>query len=194
MVNNFDIGIGTNSWDVWVFQSGTFTNEGDLGYKNWVFSNTGIRSGEDGETVTFEPVLTEEEREEREPELIEAGAEDYLVEEVVRYDRGEDSVKGVVKELRTRFPSYNVMLINQETYDKSEDTQNMQGVVVEDHTASFGEFMPDTWDVWLFESGTITNPGDGGYENWAFGGNYERTDEDGRPDDEGKTVTFEPIG
>ncbi|MGW9019228.1 stress protein [Priestia megaterium] len=41
-----------------------------------------------------------------------------------------------------------------------------------------------TYGVWVFEDGTFVNEGDGGYDNWAFRGWFERTG-----DDE-KTVNF----
>ncbi|MGB3634727.1 MAG: S1 family peptidase [Rubrobacteraceae bacterium] len=182
------IQIADNAWDVWVFESGTFTNTGDLGYENWAFSGNFERTPDDsGNTVKFESTLTEEEREETEAEL----AEKYLAnQEIYNGYANEDGVKEILKDLRTKFPSYTVMLINQDTYDKSRDTENMQGVVPTDKTIVFSN---DPWDVWLFKSGDITNPGDGGYENWGFDGNYERFDEDGNPDDSGNTVKFEPI-
>jgi hypothetical protein len=40
------------------------------------------------------------------------------------------------------------------------------------------------YEVQVFDSGTFTAVGDGGYLNWCFGGNYERN---------GNTVTFNSI-
>lgn len=31
------------------------------------------------------------------------------------------------------------------------------------------------YEVWVFESGTFELVGDGGYENWCFNGDYDRT-------------------
>ncbi|GAB0496955.1 hypothetical protein MMPV_008276 [Pyropia vietnamensis] len=33
-----------------------------------------------------------------------------------------------------------------------------------------------TFGVWVFDKGTFTNQGDGGYENWAFRGSFDRHD------------------
>ena len=43
------------------------------------------------------------------------------------------------------------------------------------------------YGVWIFESGTFVNQGDGGFINWAFAGNCKRTGKDG------KTVVFSKI-
>ena len=45
---------GTNTFDVWVFDSGAFTNTGDMGWDNWGWSGNFTRS-EDQRTVTFTP-------------------------------------------------------------------------------------------------------------------------------------------
>lgn len=45
---------GTNTFDVWVFDSGAFTNDGDMSYENWGWSGSWDRS-EDDRTVTFTP-------------------------------------------------------------------------------------------------------------------------------------------
>ena len=41
--------------------------------------------------------------------------------------------------------------------------------------------------LWTFTSGKFISKGDGGYINWAFDGNYQRTGKDG------KTVVFRSI-
>ena len=32
------------------------------------------------------------------------------------------------------------------------------------------------YEIWVFDSGTFSLAGDGGYENWAFGGCFTRAD------------------
>ena len=41
-----------------------------------------------------------------------------------------------------------------------------------------------TYGIWIFENGTFINKGDGGYINWAFKGDWNRTGH------QGHTVTF----
>lgn len=93
----------------------------------------------------------------------------------------DGDAQDLVSELREQYPGYNVMVIQQETYG---EPQNIVGVV-ENYQTGFGT---NTWDVWVFESGTFTNDGDLGYNNWVFAGIFERSGDDG------ETVTFEPIG
>ncbi|KAL8874749.1 MAG: hypothetical protein Q9192_009150 [Flavoplaca navasiana] len=198
---NFTESIGDNIWDVWVIESGTFTNTGDLGYKNWNFAGNYDRTDEDGNpdksgnTVTFEPI---EETEEPAPEETEQAEEQP---EPLDTEQREDFLKGIhepwgsteyakelMERLRERYPGENVMVIQQETYDEPE---NLQGTVETFPIA--GQFNENPWDVWVGDSGTFTNTGDLGYKNWNFAGNYDRTDEDGNPKKDGNTVTFEPI-
>jgi len=46
------------------------------------------------------------------------------------------------------------------------------------------EFFGYTYGVYFFKSGTFVNKGNGGWDNWAFNGDYERSGE------LGKTVNF----
>ena len=43
------------------------------------------------------------------------------------------------------------------------------------------------YGIWLFEDGTFTNKGDGGYINWAFSGKFQRTGK------QGHTVNFQRL-
>jgi len=63
---------------------------------------------------------------------------------------------------------YNVMVFNLSQEYKQQfrnvkyyDTANYQGI---------------TYGIWIFESGTFENKGDGGWINWAFSGWFERND------------------
>ena len=75
---------------------------------------------------------------------------------------------------------YNVMVFNlNQNYDDSQ----LSGVKsYTNHTYSQIPF-----GVWIFESGTFVNQGDGGFINWAFAGSCKRTGKDG------KTVVFSKI-
>ena len=44
---------GGRIYDYWIFRSGTFSNNGDMGYTNWAFSGRFKRTGRDGRDVTF---------------------------------------------------------------------------------------------------------------------------------------------
>lgn len=45
--------------------------------------------------------------------------------------------------------------------------------------------LTEDYNLYLFDFGTFTLQGDGGYVNWAFGGHFDRNDHE---------VTFYPIG
>ncbi|WP_129707639.1 stress protein [Priestia megaterium] len=72
---------------------------------------------------------------------------------------------------------YNVMVMN---LSQSYNSDQLQGVQYFDTV----DYDGITYGVWIFEEGTFINEGDGGYDNWAFRGWFERTE-----DDE-KTVNF----
>ncbi|MFB2350266.1 stress protein [Priestia megaterium] len=72
---------------------------------------------------------------------------------------------------------YNVMVMNLSQGYNSDQLQGVQYFDTVDYDGI-------TFGVWIFEEGTFINEGDGGYDNWAFRGWFERTG-----DDE-KTVNF----
>lgn len=53
VTKDYDISIANNGFDVFVFDSGSFTNGGDMGYENWAWSGTNWTRSEDKRTVTF---------------------------------------------------------------------------------------------------------------------------------------------
>ncbi|MBD2055316.1 hypothetical protein H6F88_04630 [Oculatella sp. FACHB-28] len=53
VTEDYDIEIGGNGFDVFVFDTGSFTNDGDMGYENWAWSGVGWTRSEDMRTVTF---------------------------------------------------------------------------------------------------------------------------------------------
>ena len=53
VTEDYDIDIGGNGFDVFAFDTGSFTNHGDMGYQNWAWSGTGWTRSEDKRTVTF---------------------------------------------------------------------------------------------------------------------------------------------
>ena len=72
---------------------------------------------------------------------------------------------------------YNVMVMNLSQGYNSDQLQGVQYFDTVDYDGI-------TYGVWVFEEGTFINEGDGGYDNWAMRGWFERTG-----DDE-KTVNF----
>lgn len=67
---------------------------------------------------------------------------------------------------------YDVMVMN---LSQGHDPSGLQGVV----GYSDATYDGITYGVWIFESGTFVNEGDGGYINWAFFGVYDRPDNGG---------------
>jgi hypothetical protein len=77
--------------------------------------------------------------------------------------------------------SYNVMVCN---VDQNNDASQLRGVIAYFTYQCSGIGGVINFGVWFFESGMFVLRGDGGYENWAFSGNFKRTGKDG------KTVVF----
>jgi hypothetical protein len=75
---------------------------------------------------------------------------------------------------------YNVMVFN---LNQNYDASQLSGV--KSYTTLTYSQIP--FGVWIFESGTFVNQGDGGFINWAFAGNWKRTGKDA------KTVVFSKI-
>ncbi|MGW9019656.1 stress protein [Priestia megaterium] len=72
---------------------------------------------------------------------------------------------------------YNVMVMNLSQGYNSDQLQGVQYFDTVDYDGI-------TYGVWVFEEGTFINEGDGGYDNWAMRGWFERTGDDQ------KTVNF----
>lgn len=67
---------------------------------------------------------------------------------------------------------YNVMVFN---LNQNYDASQLSGV--KSYTTLTYSQIP--FGVWIFESGTFVNQGDGGFINWAFDGNCKRTGKNG---------------
>ncbi|MBP2078806.1 stress protein [Oceanobacillus polygoni] len=96
--------------------------------------------------------------------------------------KSADNRSGFVKGAREKAfyeadQQYNVMVMN---LSQGYNANQLQGVQYFDTV----DYDGITFGVWVFEEGTFVNEGDGGYDNWAFRGWFERTG-----DDE-KTVNF----
>lgn len=101
-----------------------------------------------------------------------------VIEDVQKAD---ENVKALVSRLAQASPACNVMVIQQETYNGR--PQDISGVKSES-TVVFGT---NRFDVFVFDSGTFTNKGDMGYDNWGWSGVFTRSEDQ-------RTVTFTPKG
>lgn len=101
---------------------------------------------------------------------------DMIDEAVYSSENRGGFVRGLMEAaaVQAKKGGYNVMVFNlQQDYDT--DIRN---------TAEYFkrvEYDGIPYGIWIFEKGTFTNKGDGGWINWGFYGNFER---------DGKTVTF----
>uniref|UniRef100_UPI003F495F63 hypothetical protein n=1 Tax=Streptomyces chartreusis TaxID=1969 RepID=UPI003F495F63 len=87
-------------------------------------------------------------------------------------------------------PQYNAMVFNIEDQPYSADFAG--GPMPGDQPfMAKARYDGETYGLWVFKEGTFTNNGDGGYENWAFNGSFQRGNEDGNLDDSGNVVDFE---
>jgi len=73
------------------------------------------------------------------------------------------------------YPGYNIMVIQ----DDTPKDWHADGIVAQDNV----EVATHSFSVYAFKTGTFTNHGDLGWQNWGFHGNFDRTDD-------GHTVNF----
>lgn len=75
---------------------------------------------------------------------------------------------GIVSTLREQYPTMNVLV-----YHDQDSGYNLYGAthahVEMDIFAGFSQ----GYEVWVFDYGTFELAGDGGYSNWAIGGNFD---------------------
>jgi hypothetical protein len=88
--------------------------------------------------------------------------------------------QSMVAQLTRQYPDKNIIIY----HDQDSQFNGVNSVHI--HVECSLDFFSWTqgYEVQVFDSGTFTLVGDGGYLNWCFGGNYERN---------GNTVTFNPI-
>lgn len=110
-----------------------------------------------------------------------ADAGNAIANTIEDVQNADENVEALVGMLAQANPACNVMVIQQETYD---GPQGITGVKGEGSTVVFGT---NTFDVWVFDSGTFTNTGDMGYDNWGWSGTWTRSEDL-------RTVTFTPRG
>lgn len=178
-----DIASGRAVFDVYVFDNGTFSNDGDGGYTNWAYYGDFTR---DGSEVTFqqpEPADLDADPtptggapvnfDDGKPKYTDGGpypGTDYSGD--VPKDKGE-LTQSLIEEYGRSFPDKNIIAV------KSLNDMTFSGVSGLEHLATVNGV-----DVYSIDQGTVTNKGDGGWQNWGFTGNFERSGDDG------KEVTF----
>lgn len=177
-----DIASGRGVFDVYAFDKGKFSNDGDGGNINWgIYGNF----DRDGQTVNFQPPAAADLNADPTP----TGSEPVnFNDESPKYtddgpypgtdysgDKpdGADLTHSLIDEYSRSFPDKNIIAA------KSFNDMTFSGVSGLEHLA-----VVDGVDVFSLDNGTITNKGDGGWTNWGFKGNFDHDDKN--PD----VVTF----
>ena len=96
------------------------------------------------------------------------------------HDNRDQGTRDLVQMACKEFPQHNVMVI----YTKH-SLSEMEACTHSEITMRGPLGWPVAMQVYVFKSGIIENLGDGGYINWAFDGNWERS---------GQSVKFFPRG
>ncbi|MET7639882.1 hypothetical protein [Streptomyces sp. NPDC005438] len=176
-----DIESGRAVFDVYVFDKGKFSNDGDGGYINWAWYGDFERddmevsfeqpepadldadpTGNGSESVNFN---------DESPKYTEGTYPGTDYDGKVPGDKG-DLHKSLVDEYSKSFPDKNIIAV------KSFNDMQFSGISGFEHLAEV-----DGVNVFAIDDGTITNAGDGGWQNWGFKGQYDY-------DQDEKTVTF----
>lgn len=168
-------------FDVYVFDKGTFSNDGDGGYTNWAYYGDFTR---DGSEATFE----KPEPADLDADSITTGSESVDFNDGAPkytdgtypgtdYDGkapGDDAElnQSLIDEYSRAFPDTNIIAV------KNFNDLSFSGVSGLEHLA-----VVDGVDIFSIKNGTIINNGDGGWKNWGFAGTYDR-------EKDSKEVTF----
>ncbi|WP_281156418.1 hypothetical protein [Streptomyces sp. HYC2] len=170
-----DIDSGRAVFDVYVFDKGTFSNDGDGGYTNWAFYGDFTR---DGRQVTFE----QPEPADLDADSIPTGTGAVNFNDGTPKYRdggpypgtdysgdvpgdGAELIHSLIDEYSRGFPGTNIIAV------KSFNDLSFSGVSGLEHLA-----VVHGVDVFSIDRGTISNNGDGGWQNWGFAGNFERAE------------------
>lgn len=177
-----DIASGRAVFDVYVFDKGTFSNDGDGGYINWALYGDVTR---DGMKATFE----QPEPADLDADSISNGTESVNFNDgAPKYTDGgpypgtdysgkvpkdkAELMHSLLDEYSRSFPGRNILTA------KSFNELSFSGVSGLEHLA-----VVDGVDVFAVDDGTIANNGDGGWKNWGFTGDFSY-------DADKKKVTF----
>ncbi|MFJ1719863.1 hypothetical protein [Streptomyces sp. NPDC088244] len=177
-----DIESGRAVFDVYVFDKGKFSNDGDGGYTNWAWYGNVDRDGSEVSFDTPDPADLD-----ADPYPVGSGTVNFN-DETPKYTDGgpypgtdytgkvpgddAELTHSLIEEYSRSFPDKNIIVA------KSFNNLSFTKVSGLEHLA-----VVDGVDVFAIDGGTITNKGDGGWQNWGFTGNYDY-------DEKGKEVTF----
>lgn len=177
-----DIESGRAVFDVYVFDKGTFSNDGDGGYTNWAYYGDFTRDGTEATFEQPEPADLDADStptgngtvnfDDETPKYRDGGpypGTDYSGD--VPGDDGE-LTRSLIEEYGRSFPDTNIIAV------KSFNDMSFSGVSGIEHLA-----VVDGVNIFAVDEGTIVNNGDGGWQNWGFTGYYDYD-----PDE--KQVTF----
>lgn len=194
--------IAGSTYRIYAFKSGTFTwdEDADLGWKNRGFYGN-FTVSEDRRTVTFTEPSKPKRKEGWKPGDPGCQVEGREPPDRSRYyntyspldsEGSAATVQALVNDLRNCYPDYNVVAMHSEQgghWVDEPDTMVYQGRYrmnsTEYHDDEEGNDIESgraVFDVYVFDNGTFSNDGDGGYTNWNFYGDFER---------DGSEVTFE---
>ncbi|MFC8077813.1 hypothetical protein ACFUN8_20005 [Streptomyces sp. NPDC057307] len=170
-----DIASGRAVFDVYVFDKGTFSNDGDGGYTNWAYYGDFTRDGKEAAFEQPEPADLDADStptgsgtvnlNDETPKYTDGGpypGTDYSGD--VPGDDGE-LTQSLIEEYGRSFPDTNIIAV------KSFNDLSFSGVSGVEHLA-----VVDGVDVFAVDEGTIVNNGDGGWQNWGFTGTYDHAD------------------
>ncbi|MFC9177372.1 hypothetical protein [Streptomyces sp. NPDC057107] len=179
-----DIASGRAVFDVYVFDKGTFKNDGDGGYTNWAMYGNFEREGMEATFGRPAPADLDADSTATGSGTVRFNGEtpkytgggpypgtDYSGK--VPGDKAE-LTHSLLEEYGRSFPDKNIITA------KSFDDLSFSGVSGLEHLA-----VVDGVDVFAIDRGTITNRGDGGWKNWGFIGSFEY-------EEDAKAVTFAP--
>lgn len=174
-----DIESGRAVFDVYVFDKGKFSNDGDGGYTNWAYYGDVTRDGKEATFNQPEPADLDADSTSTGTESVDFndGSPKYTDTDKGPYPGtdytgkipGDDSerTQSLIDEYSRSFPDTNIIAV------KNFNEISFSGVSGLEHLA-----VVDGVDIFAVKDGTIINNGDGGWKNWGFAGNYTRDEDD----------------
>lgn len=172
-------------FNVYVFEDGTFVNDGDGGYNNWAWYGLSERGGTNGKEVTFRlpPPADLDPEPAHGSQTVDFDDQSPAYSEGTYPGTGFDGdkprdkgrlIQSLIQEYTTAFPDTNILAV------KNLNETIFGGISGLEHLA-----VVDGVDIFAIDEGTVTNTGHGGWQNWGFTGTYEY-------DPDRKVVAFTP--
>lgn len=190
--------ISHTTYRVYVFKSGKFHKDGDLGYKNWGYSGYFDQS-EKNHTVKFSthPSVTRDSdwysssQGEKKPMSCEVNgvtAPDSDMQMAVGSgsddERAQTNEKLLGKAMHC-WPSHNILLLHEGGSAEFKGTDSLK--MSNGDPAYKKKFNIGNRTFWLYvtDTGKVTSKGDGGWLNWGYGGTFQSDEAK-----DGRTVKF----